>query len=73
MQIQYLIRVSIEWNLRMVKSELTVNVIAEWMYASCDDDGNKHLLVDSLVDYWKNDKAMTIADQKIVVRGRSSM
>ena len=47
-------------------SELTANVIAESMYASCDADGNEYLLIDSIVDYRKNDKALSLEDQKIV-------
>ena len=31
--------------------ELTANIIAESMYASCDADGNKYILFDSFVDY----------------------
>ena len=54
-------------------SELTANVIAQSMYASCDDDGNEYLLLDSIVDHRKNDKAISIADQKIVHKGRQSI
>jgi hypothetical protein len=39
--------------------ELTANVIAESMYASCDADGNEYILFDSFVDYKSNSKAVT--------------
>ena len=47
-------------------SELTANVIAESMYASCDADSNEYLLLDSIVYYQKNDKALSLEDQKII-------
>ena len=34
-------------------AELTANAIAEAMYAQCDDDGNKYLLFDCIVDHKK--------------------
>jgi len=46
--------------------ELTVNVIAESMYASCDTDGNEYILFDSFVDYKSNSKAVTKDNQQIV-------
>ena len=36
--------------------ELTTNIIAQSMYAQCDADGNKYLLLDALVDYHKDNK-----------------
>ena len=47
-------------------SELTANVIAESMYAMCDENGDHILLFDSLIDHRKHDNTMTKADQKIV-------
>jgi len=46
--------------------ELTANIIAESMYASCDADGNEYILVDSFVDYKRNSKAVTKDNQRIV-------
>ena len=43
-------------------TELTTNVIAESMYAQCIADGNECLLLDILVDYPKNDKAISLTD-----------
>ena len=54
-------------------SELTANVIAESMYASCDDDGNEYLLMDSFVDHKSNAQAVTKQNQRMVHRGRNSM
>jgi len=53
--------------------ELTANVIAESMYASCDADGNKNILFDSFVDYKSNLKAATKDNQQIVHNGRNSL
>ena len=36
--------------------ELTTNVIAESMYIQCDVDGNEYLVLNLLIDYWKNGK-----------------
>ena len=38
-------------------TELTANVIAESMYAMCDENGNHILLFDAIVDHKKSDKA----------------
>ena len=47
-------------------SELTANVIAESMYAMCDENGDHILLFDSIIDHRKHDNAMTRIDQKFV-------
>ena len=54
-------------------TELAANIIAETMFAQCDDDGNEYVLLDSLVDYRKNENALSLEDQKIVVRGKPSL
>ena len=51
-------------------TELTANVIAESMYAQCDADKNEYLLLDVLVDYLKDNKAIFLTDQQITVWGR---
>ena len=48
-------------------TELTTNIIAESMYAYCDADGNKYLLLDLLVDYHKDNKAISITEQEISI------
>ena len=32
-------------------TEITVNVIAESIYAQCNSNGNEYVLLDALVDY----------------------
>lgn len=54
-------------------TEFTANVIAENMYAQCDEEGNQYVLFDEIVDYRKDDTAVTPMDQILVVNGRSSM
>ena len=51
-------------------TELTTNIIAESMYTQCDSDGNEYLLLDMLVDYWKDNKAIFLSHQQITVQGR---
>ena len=52
-------------------TELIANVIAESVYAQCNLDGNEYLLLYMLVDYRKNNKAISLSDQQITVQGRS--
>ena len=47
-------------------SELTANMIAESMYAMCDENGDHILLFDLIIDHRKHDNAMTRTDQKFV-------
>ena len=54
-------------------TELTTNVIAESMYAQCDADGNEYLLLDVLVDYNKDTKAIPLTDQHPSIWGRPVM
>ena len=48
-------------------------MIAESMYAACDDSGNEYLIMDLIVGYQKNDKAIPVPDQKVVHIGWSFM
>ena len=52
---------------------MTANVIVDSMYAACDGSWNDYLMMESIVDYWKNDKATTVPYQKVVHRGQSFM
>ena len=54
-------------------SKLTSNVITQSMYAACDDSGNEYLMIDSIVEYQKSDKALSVASQKVVHRDWSFM
>ena len=51
-------------------TKITVNVIAELMYAQCDAEGSEYLLLDSLIDHWKSDNAITLANQETSVWSR---
>ena len=50
-------------------TELTANVIAESMYAQCHVDSNEYLL-DVLVDYHKDNKAISLIEQQTSKIGR---
>ena len=54
-------------------TELTANAIAEAMFAQCDEDGNEYVLFDSFVDFRRDGTALSLADQKVVVKGRPSL
>ena len=43
------------------------------MYAACDDSRNDYLMMNSVVDYQKSNKAISVSSQKVVHRGRSFM
>ena len=54
-------------------TKLTANMIVESMYAQVDSEGNYTLLMNCMADYRRNYHALTIRDQKIVVKGRTSL
>ena len=54
-------------------SELTANVIAYSMYAACDDSGKEYIIMDSILDYQKSNKAILVSSQKVLHRGQSFM
>ena len=43
------------------------------MYDSCDESGNEYLMMDSIVDHRKSDRALSVSSQKMVHRGWSFM
>ena len=51
--------------------ELISKLIADSMYAACNESGNKYLMMESIVEYRKNNKTLSGSSQKIVHRGRS--
>ena len=51
-------------------TELTTNIIDESIYIQCDKDGNEYLLLDVLLDYHKDNKAIFLAEQQSTVQGR---
>ena len=48
----------------------TTNIIAESIYTQCDADRSEYLLLDLLVDYHKDDKAISFTEQQISIWGR---
>ena len=48
--------------LNRYKTAMAANLIAENMHASVDEEGNCHMLLDSIVGHWKNDNAVPIED-----------
>ena len=57
-----------------MEAELAANAIAQNMYAQCDPDGHKYVLLDSLIDYRRSTTALCYADQKITgENGRTYM
>ena len=63
---QFFILGHIKLSFRKV-TELTINLIAESMYAQCDADGNDYLLIDLLVYYGKDNKMISLTDQQISI------
>ena len=53
-------------------TESTANVIAESMYAPCNSEVNEYLFFDVLIDYQKDNRAISLSDQQIIVHGRPS-
>ena len=53
------------------EAELTVNAIAQSMYAQCDHDGNQYLMLDSIFDFLQSTTALCYAEQNFVKNGRS--
>ncbi len=45
---------------------MSANLIAEAMYEQCDPDGNRYILLDSLIDNKSLDSAIRPLDQKVV-------
>ena len=52
---------------------LAAIIIAESMYAQCDVDRNEYLMLDAFIDYRKNGSALSVEDQKIVVKGQETL
>ena len=43
------------------------------MYARWDVEGNEYLLLEESIDYGKNDLALSVEDQKVVINGRETL
>ena len=44
------------------------HIIAESMQAQCDVDRNEYLLLEAFIDHIKDGSALSVEDQKIVVK-----
>ena len=51
------------------KDELAANTISQSMYAQYDPDGNKYLLLDSIVEFYRSTTAICHDDHKLVKNG----
>ena len=54
-------------------TELAANIIDESMYAQCDVNVNDYLLLDTFLDHRKNGLALSVEDQKLVVKGQETL
>ena len=54
-------------------TEFTANIIAELMHAPCDINGDDYLLLESLVNHRKDDSALGIENQKVVIKWRKTL
>ena len=52
-------------------TKFTTNVIAESVYAKCNLEGNEYLLIDALVDYHRDNNAISQPDQQTTVWGKT--
>ena len=50
-------------------TELVANIIAESMYAQCNVDGNEYLLLEAFINHRKNGSALSVEDQKVIIKG----
>ena len=55
-----------------IMSTHSANVIAESVYAQFDYEGQQYLFFGSILDHKIDGNALSVADQDLVVRGRSS-
>ena len=49
-------------------TELAANIIVESMYAQFDFDGKEYLLLEVFINHKKNSSALSVNDQKLVVK-----
>ena len=49
--------------------ELVANIITVLMYAQCDIDQNEYLLLEAFANHRKNGSALSMEDQKVVIKG----
>ena len=54
-------------------SELVANIIAESKDAQCAVNGKEYLLLEEFDDHGKNDSALCVEDQKVVIKEQGSL
>ena len=54
-------------------NELVATIIAESMYAQCDVNWNEYLLLKAFIDHRKNDSALSVEDQKVIIKGQETL
>ena len=50
-------------------TELSANIISKPMYAQCNVNRNKYLLLEAFIDHRKNGSALSVEDKKVVLKG----
>ena len=53
-------------------TELAANIIGESMHAQCDVYRNEYLLLELFVVHRKDDSALSVEDQKIIIKNRDT-
>ena len=48
------------------------NFIIDSIYSQCNEEGQQYVLFGSISDHKTDDHALSVADQYVVVRGRTS-
>jgi hypothetical protein len=48
------------------QTELTANMIAEFLYSQCDPDSNQYVLLEEIIDHQRLPAAIKLSDQRIV-------
>ena len=54
-------------------TELAGNIISESIHAHCDVDRNEYLLLEAFIDHRKDGSALSVKDQKLVVKGKETL
>ena len=51
-------------------TDITDNIISDWVYAQCNKYVNYTLLLDCFIDYRKMEQALSLQDQQLKVNGK---
>ena len=50
------------------KQAMSANLIAENMFATVDEEGHRHIILESIINYRKTDSAITMEDAFVISR-----